>query len=185
MAVVPAAMCQFSMRYQWGSMFKGEEETSTPVHRYSKHKSSVTNDGKDILSDSSQKIFEKVLPKTTKCNDTLMVNISSDPVDLSIKRRQHKFKVFSDITNFEKVIHSRNVQEKPKGKCAKPTEKKISSERRLAANARERKRMVLLNDGFDRLRSVLPGLGPSSQLSKYETLQLAQEYIRELRQLLK
>ena len=57
--------------------------------------------------------------------------------------------------------------------------------RRLAANARERRRMDLLNQGFDRLRGVLPGLGADNPLSKYETLQMAQEYIRELSQLLK
>jgi atonal protein 1/7 len=56
--------------------------------------------------------------------------------------------------------------------------------RRLAANARERRRMDLLNKGFDRLRQVLPGLGPERQLSKYETLQMAQSYISELQELL-
>ena len=44
--------------------------------------------------------------------------------------------------------------------------------------------MDLLNQGFDRLRGVLPGLGPETQLSKYETLQMAQEYIHQLAQLL-
>ena len=39
--------------------------------------------------------------------------------------------------------------------------------------------------GFDRLRTVLPGLGPERQLSKYETLQMAQSYIGELAELLK
>lgn len=57
--------------------------------------------------------------------------------------------------------------------------------RRLAANARERRRMDMLNRGFDRLRQVLPGLGPQHQLSKYETLQMAQSYISELSGLLK
>ena len=56
--------------------------------------------------------------------------------------------------------------------------------RRLAANARERRRMDMLNKGFDRLRTVLPGLGPERQLSKYETLQMAQSYISELTDLL-
>ena len=60
----------------------------------------------------------------------------------------------------------------------------VMRKRRLAANARERRRMDQLNQGFDRLRTVLPGLGPESQLSKYETLQMAQEYINQLSQLL-
>ena len=44
--------------------------------------------------------------------------------------------------------------------------------------------MDLLNQGFDRLRKVLPGLGSETQLSKYETLQMAQEYINQLTQVL-
>ena len=61
----------------------------------------------------------------------------------------------------------------------------VLRKRRLAANARERRRMDMLNKGFDRLRTVLPGLGPERQLSKYETLQMAQSYISELTELLK
>ena len=68
---------------------------------------------------------------------------------------------------------------------AKPLTEQELKRRRLAANARERRRMDLLNQGFDRLRRVLPGLGPAHQLSKYETLQMAQSYITELAGLLK
>ena len=60
----------------------------------------------------------------------------------------------------------------------------VMKKRRLAANARERRRMDLLNQGFDRLRTVLPGLGPETPLSKFETLQMAQEYIAQLTSLL-
>jgi hypothetical protein len=67
---------------------------------------------------------------------------------------------------------------------AKPLTEQELKRRRLAANARERRRMDLLNQGFDRLRRVLPGLGPAHQLSKYETLQMAQSYITELAGLL-
>ena len=65
-----------------------------------------------------------------------------------------------------------------------PIRTKVVKKRRLAANARERRRMDMLNKGFDRLRTVLPGLGPERQLSKYETLQMAQSYITELSELL-
>ena len=61
----------------------------------------------------------------------------------------------------------------------------VMKKRRLAANARERRRMDLLNQGYEKLRSVLPGLGSETQLSKYETLQMAQEYINQLRNILK
>ena len=56
--------------------------------------------------------------------------------------------------------------------------------RRLAANARERKRMHSLNTAFDKLREVVPGIGEDSKLSKYETLQMAQHYIMALNELL-
>ncbi|GAB0098267.1 hypothetical protein DMENIID0001_139820 [Sergentomyia squamirostris] len=60
----------------------------------------------------------------------------------------------------------------------------IFKRRRLAANARERRRMNNLNDAFDRLREVIPSLGSDRKLSKFETLQLAQAYISVLVELL-
>ncbi|XP_054593706.1 pancreas transcription factor 1 subunit alpha [Nothobranchius furzeri] len=56
--------------------------------------------------------------------------------------------------------------------------------RRLAANARERRRMLGLNVAFDRLRSVIPNLESDKKLSKSETLQMAQIYITTLTELL-
>ncbi|XP_027848885.1 helix-loop-helix protein ngn-1-like [Aphis gossypii] len=49
--------------------------------------------------------------------------------------------------------------------------------RRLAANARERRRMDGLNKAFDRLRGVVPAADDERKLSKYETLQMALTYI--------
>lgn len=60
----------------------------------------------------------------------------------------------------------------------------VLKKRRLAANARERRRMENLNKAFDRLRTHLPSLGNDRQLSKYETLQMAQTYINALCDLL-
>ncbi|XP_011305444.1 uncharacterized protein ato [Fopius arisanus] len=60
----------------------------------------------------------------------------------------------------------------------------VVRKRRLAANARERRRMQNLNKAFDRLRAYLPSLGNDRQLSKYETLQMAQSYITALYDLL-
>lgn len=60
----------------------------------------------------------------------------------------------------------------------------VQKKRRLAANARERKRMTSLNTAFDKLRAVIPSLGDNQQLSKYETLQMAQSYINALKDLL-
>lgn len=60
----------------------------------------------------------------------------------------------------------------------------VVRKRRLAANARERRRMQNLNKAFDKLRTYLPSLGNDRQLSKYETLQMAQSYITALYDLL-
>ncbi|XP_076318141.1 uncharacterized protein LOC143229541 [Tachypleus tridentatus] len=60
----------------------------------------------------------------------------------------------------------------------------IIRKRRMAANARERRRMHSLNLAFDRLREVVPSIGEDRKLSKYETLQMAQSYITALSDLL-
>ncbi|XP_042880915.1 protein atonal homolog 1-like [Penaeus japonicus] len=60
----------------------------------------------------------------------------------------------------------------------------VRKKRRLAANARERRRMDNLNQAFDRLRSVLPQLCDDQKLSKYDTLQMAQTYISTLAELI-
>ncbi|KAG8268861.1 hypothetical protein J6590_017113, partial [Homalodisca vitripennis] len=83
---------------------------------------------------------------------------------------------FMDDKGDDKSAHRRLA-----GKDVNPT---VMKKRRLAANARERRRMQNLNKAFDRLRTVLPSLGNDRQLSKYETLQMAQTYINALNDLL-
>lgn len=65
-----------------------------------------------------------------------------------------------------------------------PASPTILKKRRLAANARERRRMNGLNEAFDKLRDVVPPMGDEHKLSKFETLQMAQSYIRALCDLL-
>uniref|UniRef100_G3TPA8 Atonal bHLH transcription factor 1 n=1 Tax=Loxodonta africana TaxID=9785 RepID=G3TPA8_LOXAF len=60
----------------------------------------------------------------------------------------------------------------------------VQKQRRLAANARERRRMHGLNHAFDQLRNVIPSFNNDKKLSKYETLQMAQIYINALSELL-
>ncbi|XP_047738909.1 uncharacterized protein LOC108680488 [Hyalella azteca] len=64
------------------------------------------------------------------------------------------------------------------------TSREVLKKRRLAANARERRRMTGLNEAFDRLREVVPALTGDQKLSKFETLQMAQTYINALLDLL-
>lgn len=80
---------------------------------------------------------------------------------------------------------SEDVESEGSGKRrGRATSAAVLRRRRLAANARERRRMQNLNKAFDRLRGHLPSLGADRQLSKYETLQMAQTYIAALYELL-
>ncbi|KAM9364149.1 transcription factor atoh7 [Pholidichthys leucotaenia] len=65
-----------------------------------------------------------------------------------------------------------------------PEKYETATKRRMAANARERKRMQGLNTAFDRLRKVVPQWGQDKKLSKYETLQMALSYIMALNRIL-
>ena len=55
----------------------------------------------------------------------------------------------------------------------------VLQQRRLAANARERKRANKINFAFNRLRKVLPGFS-DREISKFEAIQLARNYIAQL-----
>lgn len=68
-----------------------------------------------------------------------------------------------------------------KNVTASPT---VMKKRRIAANARERRRMNGLNEAFDKLRDVVPSMGDEHKLSKFETLQIAKSYIQALGDLL-
>uniref|UniRef100_A0A914GY52 BHLH domain-containing protein n=1 Tax=Globodera rostochiensis TaxID=31243 RepID=A0A914GY52_GLORO len=57
--------------------------------------------------------------------------------------------------------------------------------RRENANARERKRMNLLNNAYEKLRAVVPPLENGQKLSKFDTLKMAQTYITDLDDCLK
>jgi hypothetical protein len=105
------------------------------------------------------------------------------PVDLSNRKLLRKKECKGKPVL--KEIAKPYIKSSGKSKKSEPNlPESVMKKRRLAANARERRRMDQLNQGFDRLRTVLPGLGPETQLSKHETLQMAQEYINQLSQLL-
>ena len=69
---------------------------------------------------------------------------------------------------------------------APPSVVQVEKTRRVAANARERRRMNGLNGAFDHLRTVLPSsmFQQQRRFSKYETLQMAQSYIAALQSIL-
>ena len=74
------------------------------------------------------------------------------------------------------------------GKKRGPRPKQLTAEekrqKRADANDRERQRMGQLNVAFNHLRDVLPKHGNDRELSKFETIHLAKNYIRSLNELL-
>ncbi|XP_018320989.1 DNA-directed RNA polymerase II subunit RPB1-like [Agrilus planipennis] len=82
------------------------------------------------------------------------------------------------------VGEGKSKKESKRGQNQQQPALEVMKKRRLAANARERRRMNSLNDAFDRLRDVVPSLGNDRKLSKFETLQMAQTYIAALHELL-
>ncbi|XP_035773836.1 neurogenin-1-like [Anopheles albimanus] len=105
---------------------------------------------------------------TTQAEDTCSTISSSNPSDSDTQ------------ANGESVAPVKQRR----GKRAGVVPVVVKKKRRLAANARERKRMKGLNEAFDRLRQYLPSLGDDRQFSKHETLQMAQTYISALAELL-
>ncbi|XP_044767075.1 basic helix-loop-helix transcription factor amos-like [Coccinella septempunctata] len=83
------------------------------------------------------------------------------------------------------VSSTRNIRGRKRRRMKdEPLSPSVMRKRRIAANARERRRMSSLNGAFDRLRQVIPSLEEEHKLSKFETLQMALTYITSLRELL-
>lgn len=107
------------------------------------------------------------------------------PVEVAAQEECQRESVDSRLAGLpwteEEEEEQRESKRRGRGKPVPPT---IKKKRRLAANARERRRMEGLNQAFDRLRQYLPSLSNDRQLSKHETLQMAQTYITALYELL-
>ena len=99
----------------------------------------------------------------------------SSPEKIKGKRGRRKGSVNSTSSKSKKEI---------KDKSLTPPHPVVMKKRRLAANARERRRMNGLNDAFNKLRDVVPSLGVDYKLSKFETLQMAQTYITAMIEML-
>lgn len=130
-----------------------------------------------------------VVPKAESCEDSDLLNFNFSNSGIFSDSCEEEMMLFNDDDDFENDSKSLNIQmdgddvgkKTRRGKQVPPVVKK---KRRLAANARERRRMQNLNQAFDRLRQYLPSLGNDRQLSKHETLQMAQTYITALGELL-
>ncbi|XP_062540146.1 protein atonal-like [Armigeres subalbatus] len=116
---------------------------------------------------------------------TTAIKPPTRPLSKSAKVLSQIEQLFDDSSASDsELIANSDIPTKIKIKRGTTIPTVIKRKRRLAANARERKRMRGLNEAFDRLRQHLPAGGDDRQLSKHETLQMAQTYITALCELL-
>nr|CEH19752.1 Cs-atonal b [Cupiennius salei] len=163
--------------------------------------------------EKSQPVIERLnFSENSSEDEIILTDLSSSAADKCMKTPDNNISISSQFgdesdsscstkTNhsLETSSRSRKAPTQRKSRVKKATNTKtdrpktiprsappptVLKKRRLAANARERRRMQSLNLAFDRLRDVVPSIGDDRKLSKYETLQMAQTYITALCELL-
>lgn len=150
---------EFSRPYQWPN---GGVQTPTSGKRSRQQADLLYSDSPNSVSSANSEL------------EDYQDSEASEPTDF----------VSSTTTSTNSAGKGRQYLKKGGAKRSKQPSPAILKERRLAANARERKRMNSLNTAFEALREVVPALGNDRKLSKYETLQMAQSYISALAELL-
>ena len=87
----------------------------------------------------------------------------------------------TDVSNYDNVMVWLNQQA-----CSGAVKRKrrVSRSQRMAANVRERNRMVLLNTAFESLRGIVPRGPLDRRLSRIQTLRSAIDYIGFMTELL-
>ena len=153
---------------------KSNDNHNNNNHNKNKHLSKTT-------TNHSIKVLQTLPQSLSPSEQTLKKRLSKKPNTSKEKKKSDVLKTSAKKTSslqFGKKSKAGMVVQSP----SSPGE--IQKKRRLAANARERKRMRSLNTAFDRLRQVIPSAGEDQELSKYDTLQMAQTYINTLRELL-
>ncbi len=138
----------------------------------------------ESLRSSSPEFISLATPKFLPVNLQIQ-NHSNFPIKSETQEAESDSELSQSASDTSSVIQSEISTIKGNRKRrSKQISPQIKKKRRLAANARERRRMQNLNDAFDRLRQYLPSLGNDRQLSKHETLQMAQSYISALSDLI-
>uniref|UniRef100_A0A1B0CBZ3 BHLH domain-containing protein n=1 Tax=Lutzomyia longipalpis TaxID=7200 RepID=A0A1B0CBZ3_LUTLO len=151
---------------------------------YRKHQSAIISVTKDtaLVSPAAEDLG---ISKKATSENNLVVTVFNEtpmPIDQDVLTEDSADEALFDVTDYPSSADGiEGGGKKRRGKQVSPV---VKRKRRLAANARERKRMRTLNSAFDRLRQYLPSLGNDRQLSKHETLQMAQTYITALWELL-
>lgn len=150
----------------------------------------------DQVSDQSSEGLKSPKSETSVCSFSPQPNFYQEfyKTDIDPTQTELKYSQIPDYYNpyttvpvpVQQPAATKAVTKKVKSCGGAPkTQPDVMKKRRLAANARERRRMNNLNDAYEKLRDVLPSFGPDKKLSKFETLQMAQTYMQELQELLK
>lgn len=121
-------------------------------------------------------------PKVNYPQESNPPKIQNENLNSNFPKKSNKFQQAAEKRlNFNAITNRLNQH---RSLSNIPVAPEVMKKRRVAANARERKRMNSLNDAFDKLRDVVPSLGNDRKLSKFETLQMASTYINALNELL-
>ena len=117
-------------------------------------------------------------------NDQTKCSLLERLEDSNVEERLQESK--NILLSSDNGLNTCKIRWKSRSSCHIGTDRSVIKRRdkRLAANARERKRMSSLNVAFDNLREILPSWQDDKKLSKYDTLQMAQSYIEALQNIL-
>ncbi|XP_058448890.1 basic helix-loop-helix transcription factor amos-like [Malaya genurostris] len=157
----PHEIPQYNSETEWMTASPGSYSSTSPVY--------------------CETVQEEILPEPSSRASTAVRTLSNSAKILS--QIEQQFDDSSSASDSD-LLNNSDIPTKIKIKRGTAVPTVIKRKRRLAANARERKRMRGLNEAFDRLREHLPSLGNDRQFSKHETLQMAQNYIMALCDLL-
>ncbi|CAL4086791.1 unnamed protein product, partial [Meganyctiphanes norvegica] len=165
--------------------------TVTPIHSKTSETKSPVKSPRESYSEQSDIFYNEpvsemeVSPLTP---DSVSPRVDMKSPEVFIFSTENKSEHHKSITTSPSKTKSKNRGSgRPgchKARSGREVTDGIRKKRRLAANARERKRMDNLNQAFDKLRKVLPQPPDDQQLSKYDALQMAQTYITTLADLL-
>jgi len=107
-----------------------------------------------------------------------------DENQTSLQMVNHEIAGTSPLTSCDKEdFYQTGISERSPRKSTKsyPLDSRL---RRIRANNRERRRIQAINDAMEALRKVIPNTNGKRKLTKLELLRLAQDYIRDLSEIL-
>lgn len=167
--------------------YSSTEDNSSIFSNSPPYKSSIGSFNAGYFNDSWNMSSAVMSDNTTQSSPYVQYSHQYSAESFSTDRSDPEIHLEEDLGKITKRGRSRGRKKNAnisKDASALPASPTVMKKRRLAANARERRRMNGLNEAFDKLRDVVPPMGDEHKLSKFETLQMAQSYIRALCNLL-